>query len=477
MARPATRLKYSHFRGSAESDVDEWFGEFETIAAANQEDLPSRLRVFPGLLKGEALSWYHGLTDEVKADWDELKDHFIHAFRESGGESRALSKLNKISMKDNESVRRYSQRVKSLIKKCATEGSPRLQKEWFVGGLPSTMGFAVRMAKPTTLAEAIEAAQDYEDSLHSMGKTRDKGKGATIDKKHKKKKKTRHDSSDTSDDPSSSDTSSSEEESFTETRARPNHRKGTPKANKDTARALKEVKAETHESKEVLKNLRDTMEAIRVNLASNPLPRKSIPTVRTNVWCTKCGESGHSNRECPRYGPRRVHLVNPEGTMSYWAEEEEEEGEEDTAIYQVLPTYGRGRGVTTTYRAPNPPIRQLGYRSSFPPPTYQQPHFGDNQFATGGARYPTYSVPPGTPVCYNCGSPHHFANTCDQPRRGGQGAPLTLPCQNCQQYGHDAPQCPQAPVPKVTYKQVEVPPREQTALNYGTTQGIENPPK
>ena len=469
MARPATRLKYSSFKGSNESDVDEWFGEFETIARANQEDIPSQLRVFPGLLKGEALSWYHGLPNDVKADWDELKDQFIQAFRESGGESRALSRLNKITMKDNELVRRYSQRVKSLIKKCATEGSPRLQKEWFIGGLPSAMGFAVRMAKPTSLTEAIEAAQDYEDSLHSMRKSRDKS--AITNKK--KKKKHKHDSS-SSDDSSSS--SSSDEGSSSDTPAKTRHHRNSARIDERTARRLKEVKEEAQESKEVLKNLQNTMEAIKVNLAANPIPRRTIPTVRTNVWCTKCGEAGHANRECPRYGPRRVHLVNAEGTATYWAEEDEEVVEEDSSVYQVLPSYGRGRGVTPTYRTPNPPLRQPGYKPTFQPPAY--PHQAYHPFSTGVAPTSTpYSVPSGTPVCFNCGSPYHFANNCDQSRRGGQGAPLELPCRNCQHYGHDEPQCPQPAIPRVTYKQVETPPRNQTALNYGNVQGVENPPK
>jgi hypothetical protein len=54
---PLTRLKYNRFKGDGETDVDDWLVEFVATAQAKQEDLESRLRVFAGLLKGEALKW------------------------------------------------------------------------------------------------------------------------------------------------------------------------------------------------------------------------------------------------------------------------------------------------------------------------------------------------------------------------------------------------------------------------------------
>ena len=50
-----TRLKYSRFKGDGSQDMDDWLTEFKSTAIANQEELATILRIFQGLLKGEAL--------------------------------------------------------------------------------------------------------------------------------------------------------------------------------------------------------------------------------------------------------------------------------------------------------------------------------------------------------------------------------------------------------------------------------------
>ena len=76
-----------------------------------------------------------------------------------------------MTMGKSESVRRYGQRVKALIQKLTTEISPTIQVEWYVAGFPEKMGFQIRQARPTTLNEAMEAAQNYENSAQSLWKS------------------------------------------------------------------------------------------------------------------------------------------------------------------------------------------------------------------------------------------------------------------------------------------------------------------
>ena len=119
-----TRLKYSRFKGDGSQDVDDWLTEFRSTAAANQEEPAATLRIFQGLLKGEALKWYQDVLDRIRTSWDQLSNVFLRTFREAGGEARALDRLSKMTMGKSESVRRYGQRVKALIQKLTTEISP-----------------------------------------------------------------------------------------------------------------------------------------------------------------------------------------------------------------------------------------------------------------------------------------------------------------------------------------------------------------
>ena len=455
---PNTRLKYTRFKGDGSQDVDDWFGEFEAIATANQEDEASRRRVFHGLLRGEALKWYQDVPDGVRADWDELTDLFLRTFREAGGEARALGRLSKMTMKPGESVRKYGQRVKGLIQKLTSEIAQSVQVEWYVAGFPEEMGFQIRQTRPTTLAEAMEAAQNYENSAQSLRKSLGRKSLKYQVSSSKSGRKHRRRSSYSSSSSSASSSSSSEMETSSEEES-PQRRSMIRKSDRSGHGKLKEVKEE-QDSKELMKSIQQSLEAIKVNLAENRKPRRTIPTVRANIWCTKCGSDGHYPHECTQSTRRRVQFVDQEGSV-FWAEEVEEE-EEIHPVYQVIPGHGRGRGSPAGIRPMNPGMRPATIGAGPSQPTLP--------------RYQIYSDRP-VGVCYNCGSPQHYANVCPHPKMGGQGAPLMLPCQNCHQYGHDATHCPHPLQPRPIYKQVEVPPREQTALNYAHAEGVENPSK
>jgi len=138
-------------------------------------------------------------------------------------------------------------------------------------------------------------------------------------------------------------------------------------------------------------------------------------------------------------------------------EDEDSEDVETTAVFRAEPSYGRGKAPQQLMRT-----QYVG----------RPGQVGMHQGMTSQPRYPDRQIG----FCFVCGSADHYANVC--PFKGaGQGAPMVLPCQNCQEYGHMAPQCPKPQQARIVYKQVEVPPREQTGLNYGHSQGVEKPEK
>ena len=454
-----TRLRYKRFKGDGSQDADEWLCEFESTALANQENEAAQRRIFQGLLKGEALKWYQDVPDPVRNNWVQLRTDFLQAFREVGGEARALGRLSTLTMKSNESVRRYGQKVKALMQKLTTEIAPNLQVEWYVAGLPESMGFLIRQTRPRTLREAMDAATNYENSAQSLRKSLKRSERQERKRSKKGHRKSRHRRK-TSDSESSSESSGTEVSDSSSSSSEEERSVSPPRRlskRRPREKTIVKVKTEDSDSRKVMKSIQESLEAIKVNLAENRKPRQIVPTSRSNVWCGRCGEPGHYPSECQKSNPKHVHYVYPEEEIYYTMA-----GEDEEEVYQVQPAYGRGKGIAV-------PIRSTTLNRNYLPGSSQGMMMQQPIRAPG---YPERQVV----VCYGCGEPGHYANSC--PNRGlGQGAPRVLPCQNCQEYGHQEEQCPKPVQPRPVYKQVQILPREQTALNYGHSAGTENTEK
>ena len=362
---------------------------------------------------------------------------FLKKFREAGGEARALEHLSRMTKKPEESVRKYGQRVKALIQKLMTEIAQSVQVEWYVTGFPEKMGFQIRQTRMNTLKGAMEAAQNYENFAQSLLKSQSEKKG----KRHRRRRR-KYTSSSESNPSSKSETTTSASSSSDGKAA------GSSKIRNRCSRNKKKPKKEgvdkgqgqrgqlSEDDEEHTRYLA----AIQVNLAESQKPKRTIPNSRANVWYARCGESRHFPLECTQPLQKRIQYMQPEEEVYYMYPDEEEEEEDPAPVYQVQSTYGRGRAPAPFVRTPaGPRMAQSGVNQGMD----MQPRYP--------SQLPGYSI--------NCGSPDHYATSCPFPRQG-QGAPQILPCHNCQEYGHYAPQCQKPVQARPVFKQVDVPPWE-----------------
>ena len=198
-----------------------------------------------------------------------------------------------------------------------------------------------------TLQEAMEAAQNYENSAQSLRKSlkglekRERSKSEKKDRRQKKHSDTSETSGSSSSTAGSSVTESSDSDSGPSSGKRSTrNRKG---------KKIRKVKVEDDDQKQIMKNIQESLEAIKVNLADNRKPKRIVPTSRTNIWCTRCGENGHYASECYKGPQKQVHFVDPETGVYYTILDEDEESEVNP-IYRVQPVYERSKGVIPLIR-------------------------------------------------------------------------------------------------------------------------------
>ena len=176
------------------------------------------------------------------------------------------------------------------------------------------MGFQIWQARLATLREAMEAAQNYENSTQSLWKSlkRSERKGMKYYRKERRWRK--HSKFDDSSASSESDTATSNSKSLesdpgTEMR---NQNRGCSNFQDRKGKNIMKVETKEDKSRKMMKSIQESQEAIKVNLAENRKPKKIVSTSRADVWCPRCGEASYfASEECNR--PAREGF-----TMSIW---------------------------------------------------------------------------------------------------------------------------------------------------------------
>jgi hypothetical protein len=186
----STKLKYSKFYGRKQ-DVDDWMTKFLDTSVTNQEATDAELlRIFPRLMKEDAMHWYHNdIAQATRLDWSLSKAAFLNAFRKEKSMSQILARLRSIKMKDRESMCNYARRVRILLNKINPPPSTKMQAEYFTDGLPREMNKFVRQNDPNTISDAIKLNQKFVDVEQSQEKKLKKEERAEAKKSRKRRSK------------------------------------------------------------------------------------------------------------------------------------------------------------------------------------------------------------------------------------------------------------------------------------------------
>ena len=466
MATQRARFQYKTFHGKTKEDPDEWLEDFVGTAQANAED-GVKLTILPGVLRGEARPWFTNLPRATKANWDEFKIAFLQEFRKVGEESEALIKIGQMRMGHEESVRHFLQRFQRVAKKIEPAPSDSMLMRWFVSSLPIKMGVSVRQAHPATLEQAVEAAQSYQSADISSSKIR-----------HKKKK---YDSSSSSSESSSDDSSTEDESSDSDSESdsssdsseddghrRRKHKKKSKKKEKKKSKKKSARKPEKvykkvlpvaavvsptaiMKEKKAIDNrmdeLTNQLKALSVHLAGVQPDRRKVNVNRAHVWCVTCKQFGHTPAECPGWSAPVQYV--------------KEEVPDSTHIHHAQP-YGGSRAEVVEYFYEEEP--DTVYQISAGPKTLQgrpmyangpqpmQPRPAEYKGGVGG---PAMAARTSIVICWNCGEPGHYSNSCPKPKMQGNGAPALL-CGICKKEGHLPSNCPIGAAARVLIKKPEI---------------------
>jgi hypothetical protein len=266
-------------------------------------------------LRGEARPWFNALPDESKNDWVSFQRAFLHEFRKVGEESEALIKMGEIRMGSRESMRRFLQRFQRLVTKLDPKPVDSMLLAWFVASLPKKMGVSVRQAQPTTLEEAIAAAQLYKSAEVSSSKSRRGKKQFAASDSSSSSSTVESSNGDTSSSDSSQYSSSSESEPDSDNGSK---KKKKSKGKREKKRSSKKTSSGKRRSATIsvvadstlaskenkmmdnkMAEITNQLKALSVHFAGVQPERRKVPVNRAHVWCVKCPQFGHIPQECP----------------------------------------------------------------------------------------------------------------------------------------------------------------------------------
>ena len=106
-----TRFK-ERFAGTPSPDIESFFARFDHFCAVQNHDDKYKCNTFQLLLEGKAFVTYKHFSEEIKRDYEILKENMIaHYGKVRIPREKAMQSIGKLFMKENEKVQEFQDRV------------------------------------------------------------------------------------------------------------------------------------------------------------------------------------------------------------------------------------------------------------------------------------------------------------------------------------------------------------------------------
>lgn len=165
-------MAFPNFSGCKGEKALDFLDNLEmAFLVSGRDDMATKIRAFPLVLREEARTWYQGLEGATTQDWEALKCAFLQRFQhqESPEEVwRKLQELQQASLNDYESYETQFVRLWGKWTASLGEGERApdcLKKDCFLTGLFPILKEKVRSRFPDTFEQAIAIAREKHRKL------------------------------------------------------------------------------------------------------------------------------------------------------------------------------------------------------------------------------------------------------------------------------------------------------------------------
>ena len=167
-----TMASFPYFYGGKHEGASNFLDDLEmAFLISGRDDDEVKLRAFPLVLREEAKTWFQGLPETRKNNWDTLKETFLSRYANSSSPEKLWQKLTHLQQVTLGSYAVYETQFLKLWNEWEAslpegERAPNfLQKERFLAGLSPVLQEKVRGKFPENFEEAMHWAKAKDRKL------------------------------------------------------------------------------------------------------------------------------------------------------------------------------------------------------------------------------------------------------------------------------------------------------------------------